>query len=403
MRKLLKKIIAILDGTPVVYGKKQKGQSLVETAMVIPVLAVMIAGLVEIGWFAQNYLNLLEAAKVGARRGPFLIDENGAPLWNTEASLAPNATNIATGKVTPDSYIYRNLDPLTGEPFIDGGRCAGMADTDFGFFNIVTCTVLDAMDPLELNYKNNKDDIVVSAFSIHHVNVGPTNEHDINLNSWPEGNTTSYPTGHQVIVTGRWPHNANECVSGSEDEERDPFDYITNGRVDWKYVPNPVAGGPDVRMVYEMAYWSEEDQRYYGFHDDADEFQRGWAWTGQHKIEGGDLGFTCYGSEWTTEEVQELMNLPRFIRNSDPPLDGDVGDWTQERLSHLPNQGVVVVEIFWQHTMMLGDVFPIWSPMYDLLGGGDPNSTADVIKVWAAFPAPSAQPSILFRPPAPDQ
>jgi hypothetical protein len=400
MRKLLKKIFEILDGAPVAYGKKQSGQSLLETTMVIPILVIMIAGIVEIGWFAQNYLNLLEASKVGARRGPFLTDQNGVMGWDHNASLAPIAAN--TGKITDESYRYRNLDPATGKPYVDGGRCSGMMDTDFGFFNLITCTVLDAMDPLELSWTNGKDDIVVSAFSVQRVNVGSQSTHDIDLNNWAEGNSTSYPGGHQVIVVGRWPYNANECVIGGNAVERDPFDYITNGRVDWKYVPNPVTGGPNVRMVYEMAEWDESRQRYDDkFHDTGEERQRGFVWTGQHKIEGDSPG--CYGSEWTSEEVQKLLNLPNFIGSDDAPLDGDVADWTQERLSHLPSQGVVLVEIFWQHTMLLGDSFPIWSPVYNILGGNDPESTADVIKVWAAFPAPSAEPSLLYKPPSPNR
>ncbi len=65
MRTFIKKIIQLLDGTPSVYGKRQSGQSVVELALITPILIVLLAGLVEIGWFANNYLNLLDVTRAG--------------------------------------------------------------------------------------------------------------------------------------------------------------------------------------------------------------------------------------------------------------------------------------------------------------------------------------------------
>jgi len=58
------KIIQLLDGTPAVYGKRQSGQSVVELALITPILIILLAGLVEIGWFANNYLNLLDVTRL---------------------------------------------------------------------------------------------------------------------------------------------------------------------------------------------------------------------------------------------------------------------------------------------------------------------------------------------------
>ena len=49
MLSVPKKIFRILDGTPAVYGQYSRGQSLVELALVTPLLIVLLMGLAEIG------------------------------------------------------------------------------------------------------------------------------------------------------------------------------------------------------------------------------------------------------------------------------------------------------------------------------------------------------------------
>ncbi|MCL4253483.1 MAG: pilus assembly protein, partial [Anaerolineae bacterium] len=66
MRKLLKTVIKILDGTPQPRGKKikrQSGQSVLEMTFITPLIIILLVGLVEIGWFARNYLTLLEVSR----------------------------------------------------------------------------------------------------------------------------------------------------------------------------------------------------------------------------------------------------------------------------------------------------------------------------------------------------
>src|SRR5215216_4589210 len=89
MRTLLVKIIQLLDGTPAVYGKRQSGQSVVELALITPILIILLAGLVEIGWFANNYLNLLDVTRAGARRGAVLQDQKSPLFWDNKHSYVP--------------------------------------------------------------------------------------------------------------------------------------------------------------------------------------------------------------------------------------------------------------------------------------------------------------------------
>src|SRR5690606_5208323 len=124
--------------------------------------------------------------------------------------------------------VYRGM--------INGGQTCGTIEADeYGFFNTIACTVVDSMDPLRLKIGNAKDDIVVSGFSIQRVKIASDGSGDINPAA--HGSTTPYEDGSQVVVVGRWPSTANECYLWGE---RDPFDWITNGDVNWESVPNPI-------------------------------------------------------------------------------------------------------------------------------------------------------------------
>lgn len=428
MRKLAKKLLEILDGTPAVYGRQQRGQSMIELAFITPLLIIMVVGIVEIGWYAQNYLNLIEAAKVGARRGPFLNAENAPQEWpfsvtnNNGPSVAPfviDPTLPTINSVLADTI--RQKPEEYPEHFLRYAYRDCEADIQFfGFFNIIACTVLNALEPLELKigqrcyyYALNRevdldlvqcmDDIVVSVFALQRVNNGATADADINLNSPPNGathNGPAYPPGHQVIVVGRYPSDANECATnvGVNLDGRDPFDYITNGTTDVWLAPNPIPNQPDVPILLELwrNYSVDEPANRIPFIDNrVAETQRGFAWTGQNVVR-NTQGLKCHGSEWGIADVERLMNLPNFIERN-----------TQAELQWLPSQAVVLVEVFWQHELLL---FPAttttagrrtrgaaFSSIYGIFSA-DPRN--EIIRTWAFFPVPSARPNIQFQPPS---
>ncbi|MFN8451136.1 MAG: TadE/TadG family type IV pilus assembly protein, partial [Anaerolineae bacterium] len=191
MRMLLLKIVRLLDGTPAVYGKRQSGQSVVELALITPILIILLAGLVEIGWFANNYLTLLDVTRAGARRGAVLQDQKSPLFWDDSFSYVPHS-------LLPDSnywmpYTITDLNPLTG--FQDdvhrfeyrwypdvasppaGSQGQEPCDTNYTprvFYNEVLCTMIVSMEPLELNPENGIDDIVVSAFGLQMVDPSRT-------------------------------------------------------------------------------------------------------------------------------------------------------------------------------------------------------------------------------------
>jgi hypothetical protein len=400
MRTFIKTILDRLDGAPTADGKPQAGQSVVELALITPILIVMLVGLAEIGWFANNYLNLLDVTRAGARRATTFTDQLDPLVWDNTASYVP--TFGTTGSFLPsaaynmpisvangdndDRLRARNYDPNTG-------LCTESVTNFFdaiGFYDSVVCIMLRSMPPLIMDPSNDVDDIVISGFGLARVD--------------PRDNTVNVPTGDppwlganrpiaadipQMVVVSRFPSNANECdVSAGGAlvslEPRDPFDFNENNLID----RNRTGSEPTLDTLTQVANEYSEvivswdvpgyDARATNVADA--EKQVGFVWFGNHVIPGTG----CIGSEWTMRRVEQLMNLPNFSLNNP----GDPAD--QSRRDMLPNQGVVIVEMFWQHKLLLN------LPFFTALG------ELPTISVWAAFPLPTVEPYIVFpTPPTP--
>jgi hypothetical protein len=158
-------------------------------------------------------------------------------------------------------------------------------------------------------------------------------------------------------------------------ESRDPFDYIQNGQRDYVWAKN--ADGSERDHI--------EQNKIYLELLGADpvtpaEQQRGFAYVGQHNT-GGPTGpnANCIGSEWPISEVERLINLPTF----------DLENEAQR--SKLASMGMVLVEMFWKHELLLKN--PVFNPVFTVLGDGSGTTT---ISVWAAFPVPAVEPRIRF-------
>jgi len=403
MRKMFKRVLEILDGTPAEYGQRREGQSLVEMTLIIPLLVIMIVGIAEIGWLANNYLTLQEVTRVGARRGTVLtqtpIDwENDLTLRN--ASILPG---IQTGGVSIDpEWDGLTLDEQT---FREGERVAVRqcdAGETRGFYDEILCTMLNSMEPLPIRLDNGVDDIAISVFAIQIIHNSPTGDIDLeNLGFTPLVPRDEFQPGYIPVVVGRYPSNANECnirADGTLDNdlERDPFDWLNNG-------VHPDArdfdvGGQPVRLFLE-----EESQvrTYYDGNEttfeQTPEQQRGFVYSGQHKVEsetdaaGNQIALDCYGSEFSIYEVQELLTVPTFEMTPDEitSIGGQPGF---DQGEYLPNLGLVLVEMWWEHELLLD--IPFYNPVFQALEDQDRTT----IYVWAAFPVPAVEPSIQFQP-----
>lgn len=409
MQRLLSGILRILDGSPQARNRGgQAGQSLVELAFITPLLAIMIVGIVEIGGYANRFLILLEVSRVGARNGSVLTGDLNPLTWNEAASVHPivytEGFNLTAASIPPDARNYRN--------------CSSNAT---GYYKAIACTMVNSMLPLTLkgraadttdNVGKNvydrsgnlvatvpyPDDIVISLFSLQAVNnADPTSITIPNQTADLRGYQLAsilfsrtfnfndprtlgrYPAGSQVIAVGRYPKSANECnwfqTGGTRSviPGTDPFDYLTDN------VQNTV----DILGQQRNLELVGMDP------NNVAEAQLGFVWTGQHRRTGivqGASTAVCWGSEFDSSEIVALMNLPNFV-------DADIAGrppWMQQRAA-IPSQGVVVVELFWQHKTLLD--FPFVEPIIAMFG--DTNNI--IISAWAAFPVPSVEPNIVYR------
>lgn len=389
MRKILRKLVHILDGTPAVYGKRQSGQSVVELALVTPILIILFAGLVEIGWFANNYLNLLDVTRVGARRGATLQNELSPLSWDNDSSWMPTEQLSAQFQAERIGYMaYDPLEPLEDQqrarvryrysqnnpnPALRGSGCGG----DRGFYNEVICTMITSMEPLVLNPENGVDDIIVSGFAIERIDPS-RNRNPLSTPPWL-GPNRPYPGQDipQMVVVGRYPTNANECdwyinpETGGVGplEPRDPFDFNENGFRDMQQLSIP----PDPLEILNDDFTELPGYDVRRTTLEEAEKQVGFVWLGQHRIP----NTRCIGSEFTIAEIERLMNLESYVSLS-----------VRDERERLPGQGLILVEMHWQHELLLQ--MPVFNPVFTVLGG------TPTISVWAAFPLPAVEPYFVL-------
>jgi len=488
MRSPLKKIIEILDGSPAEHGRREGGQSVVELAVVMPILLLLLVGLIEMGWFTNNYLILLEASRVGAREGTKQVGDSSPFNWeegtvtiqedDNETVGVDESRDLDTisGIIAPHALRVQGVDVTEmriGGTYEDSVLARGATASDetpcevflIGFYTNVACATLESMAPLDQTVimtpledmlppgDTDEDgdvedpnalphpwnDIVVSAFSLNRIPAvipggcsgdvacintnslaGPyrtktgngvdainaawdalidSAEDDIDaiqadaslteeeketaiaelladieryesykinytLADRQEEAPSDNTAAAQVMVTGRFPSNANECQS----DWRDPFDINDNGQYDAFEID-------DARLNVLNRGGVLMDRAATDQPDVGGESLRGFALTGKWRATNTE---GCRGSEWDLLRIERLVNL----RSQDP---------TEADTLRLPErQGLVLVEIFWRHELLID--LPLFDTMLTMFGAGgagreEGNEVAEgYIKVWAAFP-----------------
>ncbi len=380
MRRGLKRLIAILDGTPPPDGKRQRGQSTVELALVTPIIFILLAGMVEVGWFANNFLILLEASRVGARNATVLEGDQSVLSWDEDFSFAP------VRHLNPNLVDRADWPVPSSLGLQDSFYNCRAAEDFFRFYNLVACIVQTSMDPLEIRDGNGAvdsdgnpvaiDDIVISAFAVQMIeddDGAGTGDMDVPGKS----------AGFHPVVVGRYPTTANECnaepdpanpgsIRPIQDSGRDPFDFdVSGGRT-----VSGVSGANFTELEGFDAINSWEG----GVSSvNVPERQRGYVWRGQHLISDNSA---CVGSEFTIDEIEELMAINNFEFDSNAAIQ-------QDERSYLPNQGIVLVEVFWEHELLTELGF---NPVLTAIG-----SERAEVSVWAVFPLPAIRPTIQFE------
>jgi Flp pilus assembly protein TadG len=65
--------------------KNERGQTMVELALVLPILVVLILGIAQFGVAFNNYVTLTDAARAAARKGA-VSRESGSPAGDCQAA-----------------------------------------------------------------------------------------------------------------------------------------------------------------------------------------------------------------------------------------------------------------------------------------------------------------------------
>jgi hypothetical protein len=226
----------------------------------------------------------------------------------------------------PDFYNklpYENQTTWPGPDLSAWGYRDGDESIDtYGYYDDVACTVIRNMAPLEFN--DETDDIVISVFSYFVLNRGT-------------------PSAH-VRIYGRYPARANECQN---DDQYDPFDWNHDG-----------LGGS-----------ANEDP---GLFDSGWDNVRGYVFRGNHQNDYG-ASVKCLGSEYSTVDVEKMLDF-----EGDPDR--------ARKIDRVRNNGVILVEIFWDHHQLFG------LPWFNF----GPLENAQTIHVWVFFPVTAAEPDLNF-------
>jgi Flp pilus assembly protein TadG len=75
--------------------KRERGQALVEFALVLPILAMLILGIVQFGIVFHDYVALTDAVRAGARQGSVTHDASAASAAVVNSASELNPSDLA--------------------------------------------------------------------------------------------------------------------------------------------------------------------------------------------------------------------------------------------------------------------------------------------------------------------
>lgn len=112
--------------------ENQKGQALVEFAIILPILLMLVMGILQFGMMLNSYLTIENAAREGARAGIIgssdveiqnLIIDTSPSLdpKNLTVSITPTETNRKSGDtlIVKVTYNYNLIVPIISSLFND--------------------------------------------------------------------------------------------------------------------------------------------------------------------------------------------------------------------------------------------------------------------------------------------
>jgi hypothetical protein len=224
--------------------KSQRGQSFTELALVLPILLLLLAGLVEVGFFINRYLDALdltrEAARFASNRDPFSTNND----FHCSEGDALNFYYDVACFFSPPAYTTTADPACQGLPAPDGFGGGPVNGYEFcnGFLPYLT-------------YKSDQDDVVISVFTI----TTPGDQAHIldEWRCWPDGGSGLCDSPkYWALSDNDWDftHSGNwqkDCQGNVV--QTDPYftANIVNGRLDAGAPPNKAM----VAVEFYYCYW----------------------------------------------------------------------------------------------------------------------------------------------------
>lgn len=126
--------------------KRENGQSMVEFALMLPLIVLLVCGVLEFGWVYGNSLAVQNATREGVRAGIVAVaqSENNLLVTNRIDSMIPDAAkNVHVSIVYSNPANFRAGDiTVTVHYTLNGITPFAALFTDGGAFNLSTaCTM----------------------------------------------------------------------------------------------------------------------------------------------------------------------------------------------------------------------------------------------------------------------
>ena len=110
--------------------RRERGQSLVEFALVLPILLMLLCGIIDFGWVYYNQIALSNAAREGARYAVIHYDDKGID-WKEQAKSRMLSNLVGIESAT--AFVTDNVDQqITAEVTADARLLTGFTSTILG-------------------------------------------------------------------------------------------------------------------------------------------------------------------------------------------------------------------------------------------------------------------------------
>ena len=192
VREMLQKVFSLFRKTDIqrpLKKRKSTGQSMVEFALLLPVLLMLFSGMIEFGFMLNTYLSLLDATRQGARfysnSNPFLLD-TGTNTIVDDLNFSPNCAN----------YVLTILDPSLATPPDPNARAIVLDPTrDDILVSILRVTVDDATSSISSIERFPEGAVFYSAYA----NQTTAYENDDIEDFMIQNDTTPVETGILIV------------------------------------------------------------------------------------------------------------------------------------------------------------------------------------------------------------